>query len=404
MVISASTIAEAPVPAPNAATSATSIDPFLDPSRSLAAARVDFVAISYSDSLIDPGAVHGPALRPIGQRRPLQAALRPLAPAIAIASHPMPPVQTGLRDIAPIVLASLPTSPEQDIDQPAPGAVRGPEPPGGDAKLEQPAVAAAQAPEPPGADGQVQDALQNTPPQDTQPQDTPLPPPAPRERLVIDVPLPAPRPADLLASIEPSPAPVPAAPQPTRRTRMRTPPAETADNRTFFEKLLAGGGQRPAGPAFAYAQPQAPLASVRSSSPSFSLFGGSSAATAGTAVYNISTRTVILPNGERLEAHSGLGDKLDDPRQVNVKMRGATPPSVYDLTEREDLFHGVRAIRLTPVAGTGAVYGRVGLLAHTYMLGPRGDSNGCISFRDYNRFLQAYLKGDIKRLVVVAGT
>ena len=404
LVISASTIAEAPVPAPNVATAAAPIDPFLDPTRSLAALRVDFIAISYSDSLIDPGAVHGPALRPIGQRRPLQAALRPLAPAIAIASLPMPPVQTGLRDIAPVVLASLPTSPEQDLDQPAPGAVRGPEPPGGDAKLAQPAVAAVQAPEPPGADEPVQDTLQNTPPQDTQPQGTPLPPPAPRERLVIEVPLPAPRPADLLASIEPTPAP--AAPQPTRRTRMRTPPAETADNRTFFEKLLAGGQQRPSsGPALAYAQPQAPAASVvRNAAPSFSLFGGSSAATAGTAVYNISARTVYLPSGERLEAHSGLGDKLDDPRQVSVKMRGATPPSVYDLTEREDLFHGVRAIRLTPVAGTGAVYGRVGLLAHTYMLGPRGDSNGCISFRDYNRFLQAYLKGDIKRLVVVAGT
>ena len=36
------------------------------------------------------------------------------------------------------------------------------------------------------------------------------------------------------------------------------------------------------------------------------------------------------------------------------------------------------------------------------MLGPRGDLNGCISFRDYDRFLQAYLRGDIKRLVVVA--
>jgi len=123
----------------------------------------------------------------------------------------------------------------------------------------------------------------------------------------------------------------------------------------------------------------------------------------GTAVYDISRRTVTLPSGERLEAHSGLGDKLDDPRQVSVKMRGATPPHVYDLTEREAPFHGVRALRLTPVGGDAAVYGRVGLLAHTYMLGPRGDSNGCISFKDYNKFLQAYLRGDIKRLAVVAG-
>jgi hypothetical protein len=44
------------------------------------------------------------------------------------------------------------------------------------------------------------------------------------------------------------------------------------------------------------------------------------------------------------------------------------------------------------------------LLAHTYMLGPNGDSNGCVSFKDYDRFLQAYLKGEVQRLVVVAGS
>ncbi|XYD08134.1 DUF2778 domain-containing protein [Methylobacterium sp. NMS12] len=113
---------------------------------------------------------------------------------------------------------------------------------------------------------------------------------------------------------------------------------------------------------------------------------------------------MTLPNGERLEAHSGLGEGLDDPRLVNVRMRGPTPPGTYDLTERERPFHGVRAIRLTPIGGNEAVYGRVGLLAHTYMLGPRGDSNGCVSFRDYDRFLQAYLRGEVQRLVVVSGT
>ncbi|MBW4980830.1 DUF2778 domain-containing protein, partial [Marinobacter adhaerens] len=48
---------------------------------------------------------------------------------------------------------------------------------------------------------------------------------------------------------------------------------------------------------------------------------------------------------------------------------GPARPGTYDLTERERPFHGVRAIRLTPVGGNEAVYGRVGLLAHTYMLG-----------------------------------
>jgi hypothetical protein len=58
-------------------------------------------------------------------------------------------------------------------------------------------------------------------------------------------------------------------------------------------------------------------------------------------------------------------------------------------------------LRLKP-AGGGDVYGRTGLLAHTYMLGPNGDSNGCVSFKDYNAFLQAFQNGEVKRLVVVA--
>ena len=120
-----------------------------------------------------------------------------------------------------------------------------------------------------------------------------------------------------------------------------------------------------------------------------------------TAVYDIAAHTVYLPSGQKLEAHSGLGDKLDNPRYVNVRMRGPTPPNVYDLTLRGELFHGVRAIRLNPV-DDGKMYGRDGMLAHTYMLGPNGQSNGCVSFRDYQKFLQAYLKGEVDRLVVVA--
>jgi len=119
-----------------------------------------------------------------------------------------------------------------------------------------------------------------------------------------------------------------------------------------------------------------------------------------TAVYDISARTVFLPSGERLEAHSGLYDKMDDPRYVSVRMRGATPPNVYDLTLREQLFHGVRAIRLNPV-DESRMFGRDGILAHTYMLGPNGQSNGCVSFKDYDKFLHAFLRGEVDRMVVV---
>jgi hypothetical protein len=124
-------------------------------------------------------------------------------------------------------------------------------------------------------------------------------------------------------------------------------------------------------------------------------------ADARTAVYDISAHTVYLPNGERLEAHSGLGEKMDNPEYVKVRMRGPTPPNVYNLTLREEIFHGVRAIRLNPV-DEDKMHGRAGMLAHTYMLGPNGQSNGCVSFRDYDKFLRAFLKGQVDRMVVVA--
>ena len=120
-----------------------------------------------------------------------------------------------------------------------------------------------------------------------------------------------------------------------------------------------------------------------------------------TAVYDISAHIVYLPGGMRLEAHSGLGNRIDDPRFVDERDHGATPPGVYQLTLRESLFHGVQALRLNPV-GAGFTFNRVGLLAHPYMLGPNGNSNGCVSFKSYDVFLRAFQNGEVKRLAVVA--
>jgi hypothetical protein len=120
-----------------------------------------------------------------------------------------------------------------------------------------------------------------------------------------------------------------------------------------------------------------------------------------TAVYDISAHSVYLPDGTKLEAHSGLGERLDNPRFVSERDRGPTPPGLYELTLRESLFHGVQALRLTPL-GDEDVFGRSGLLAHPYMLGPSGDSNGCVSFKDYDAFLRAYQNGQVRRLAVVA--
>ncbi len=125
------------------------------------------------------------------------------------------------------------------------------------------------------------------------------------------------------------------------------------------------------------------------------------AARSRVAIYDISAATVYLPNGERLEAHSGLGQMRDNPRYVNQKNRGPTPPHTYNLSMREALFHGVEAVRLTPVDGNNR-YNRDGLLAHTFMLGRRGDSNGCVVFKDYARFLRAFKRGEVNKMVVVA--
>ncbi|HLH90272.1 MAG TPA: DUF2778 domain-containing protein [Xanthobacteraceae bacterium] len=118
------------------------------------------------------------------------------------------------------------------------------------------------------------------------------------------------------------------------------------------------------------------------------------------AVYDISAHTVYLPDGRKLEAHSGIGHRIDNPRYVEEKNRGPTPPNVYELSLREHIFHGVRALRLTPI-GDGRMYGRDGILAHSYMLGPNGQSNGCVAVRNYPALLQAFMSGEVQRLIVV---
>jgi hypothetical protein len=118
------------------------------------------------------------------------------------------------------------------------------------------------------------------------------------------------------------------------------------------------------------------------------------------AIYDITNGVVIMPNGSRLEAHSGIGSMRDNPKFTHVKMRGPTPPGTYKLSMRESLFHGVAAIRLTPTDGK-APQGRTGLLAHSFLLRVRGDSHGCVAFADYDKFLKAFQRGEITHMVIV---
>ena len=301
-------------------------------------------------ALLDPDLVRGPA------------------PVTLVDSAPLPPrfVAPAAEPAAPAIalIARLPEGPHDAA--PAPG----------------PATRTASAP-------------QIEAPQIEAPRDEA---PASEAAQQVAVPLPAPRP-------DFRPAPVQAEPQrgPRRQVARNTDtaptpaPAAPADNRSFLEKFF-GVGKPSNGTTLAYASPEDGLFGRPAAIPS----GSGYSRTPYTAVYDISAHTVYLPDGTRLEAHSGLGRMIDDPRHVAARNVGPTPPHVYDLTLRESLFHGVQALRLNPVGG-GGVFGRTGLLAHTFMLGPNGDSNGCVSFRDYAAFLRAFQSGQVKRLVVVPG-
>lgn len=217
----------------------------------------------------------------------------------------------------------------------------------------------------------------------------PLPPQRPDGALqVANIPLPMARPAAAKAADAVGPSKQEIAESSSEVALAKPEPEKDS----IFQKLF---GSFKAGSMLAFAAPDG------------GIFSDGSSMTPGkydrqTAVYDISAKTVYLPDGRKLEAHSGLGSRLDDPRFVHERMRGSTPPHIYELSWREKPFHGVRAIRLNPVGGSTAVFGRTGLLAHTYMLGPNGDSNGCVSFRNYDAFLRAFESGQIKRLAVVA--
>ncbi|MGR6431991.1 DUF2778 domain-containing protein [Rhizobium sp. PAMB 3174] len=118
------------------------------------------------------------------------------------------------------------------------------------------------------------------------------------------------------------------------------------------------------------------------------------------AVYDITAQTVYMPDGRKLVAHSGRGKMRDKPKYISVNSWGPTPPNVYRLSKREALFHGVEALRMTPVGGE-KMYGRNGFLTHSYLRRVPGDSAGCIAFANYPTFLAAYKRGEVKTVIVV---
>ena len=217
------------------------------------------------------------------------------------------------------------------------------------------------------------------------------------------------RETELARAAIPAPAPVAVGPLPEKRpaeVAINVPPAQPTLPKPVANDVPLPPQRPPAAPHMAAKNESAP-APVSKATPQVALVTPPPAPAKTpsllddrTAVYDISAHTVYLPNGKRLEAHSGLGYRRDNPRYIDQKNRGPTPPNVYDLALRENRFHGVRAIRLNP-ADEDKMFGRDGMLAHTYMLGPTGQSFGCVSFKNYPAFLQAYLNGEVGRLVVV---
>lgn len=224
----------------------------------------------------------------------------------------------------------------------------------------------------------------------------PLPAADPRgagaARATAQAPVPAPAPAQLAAQAATPDAAIDAgdvadaAPLPQKNplgTKLRLASLVTGDSELQSEPVLPPQG--------------APSVGIPMSSTEVRLPGPSDRF----AVYDIVGQVVYMPDGTKFEAHSGYGDKFDNPRHVSVKMLGPTPPNTYRLTMRESLFHGVEALRMNPI-GKEPMYGRNGILTHSYLLGARGDSNGCISFKEYEAFLAYFKRGKIDHMVVVA--
>lgn len=197
--------------------------------------------------------------------------------------------------------------------------------------------------------------------------------------------------------------PAPVAPVATVRVpgAKPQPPARSVAART---KPDAEVSQTPA-PILAYATPGVPEEESKSGFGGLGkifngLKGGLPGRGSGIAVYDISAAIVHMPDGTKLEAHSGIGHRKDNPKYAHVRNLGPTPPNIYDLRMRERRFHGVEAIRMLP-RDLAAMKGRDGMLAHSPLLRRSNGSHGCVAFKDYNKFLKAFKAGKVKKIIVV---
>ena len=179
--------------------------------------------------------------------------------------------------------------------------------------------------------------------------EAPKPQPAPKLQLAslppaTVAPLPPARPAD----IKPARSAGAAVKDMAQRAKAAVMSIASSEKLSIIEKLWGKHESRGSLLSFASADASITGSLPSDPKPQNPMLGGSAPYDRQTAVYDITAHVVYLPDGSKLEAHSGLGSKLDDPDSSKIRMHGVTPPHIYELTPREALFHGVPALRLNP--------------------------------------------------------
>jgi len=133
--------------------------------------------------------------------------------------------------------------------------------------------------------------------------------------------------------IPPSSAPIPSVAAASSTTLRRVSAAAPAPRPIVNSRVAQATPKRPSEPGFQLASAfesivalaYAPNPSAKDSGSALKEFMPKAPNPLGdidtsrTAIYDITSKTVYLPNGRRMEAHSGLGSYMDDPHYVNMK-------------------------------------------------------------------------------------
>ena len=130
---------------------------------------------------------------------------------------------------------------------------------------------------------------------------------------------PSPAPAQQIAAHQ-TPVQAPAQPTPTQQTPAQLTPAKSEIARAPMTPPQPAEPQVPAAPAPAPAPTSPPATAsitdfLKRLTPRLA-YNNPDVRTpdSHTAVYDIEAHTVFMPSGQKLEAHSGLGSRMDDPR------------------------------------------------------------------------------------------